>query len=66
MPWTICITPISSTCGLEERTLAAFSYINPGCYTIDSVHPTGPMASGEQMIKHLYDALRRLNYRDNA
>ncbi|KAJ5290366.1 uncharacterized protein N7443_010619 [Penicillium atrosanguineum] len=51
---------------LEEGTLPAFSYINPECCTIDSMHPTSPMASGEQMIKHLYDALRRSKYWDNA
>jgi Phospholipase C len=32
---------------LEEGTLPAFSYINPECCTIDSMHPTSPMASGE-------------------
>ncbi|KAJ5792935.1 uncharacterized protein N7503_008913 [Penicillium pulvis] len=51
---------------LEEGTLPTFSYINPECCTIDSMHPTSPMASGEQMLKHLYDALRRSQYWDNA
>jgi len=51
---------------LEHGTLATFSYINPECCTIDSMHPTSPMASGEQMVKHLYDALRRSKYWDNA
>ncbi|OOQ91762.1 phosphatidylglycerol specific phospholipase [Penicillium brasilianum] len=51
---------------LEQGTLPTFSYINPECCTIDSMHPTSPMASGEQMIKHLYDALRGSKYWDNA
>ncbi|KAJ5235661.1 uncharacterized protein N7469_004829 [Penicillium citrinum] len=51
---------------LEEGTLPTFSYINPECCSIDSMHPTSPMATGEQMIKHLYDALRRSKYWDNA
>ncbi|KAJ5609053.1 hypothetical protein N7528_009620 [Penicillium herquei] len=51
---------------LEKGTLPTFSYINPECCTIDSMHPTSPMASGEQMIKHLYDAIRRSQYWDNA
>ncbi|KAJ5584555.1 uncharacterized protein N7459_004355 [Penicillium hispanicum] len=51
---------------LEEGTLPTFSYINPECCTIDSMHPTSPMASGEQMVKHLYDAIRRSQYWDNA
>lgn len=51
---------------LEQGTLPTFSYINPECCTIDSMHPTSPMASGEQMVKHLYDALRRSKYWDNA
>ncbi|KAJ5953118.1 hypothetical protein N7454_000014 [Penicillium verhagenii] len=51
---------------LKEGTLPTFSYINPECCTIDSMHPTSPMASGEQMLKHLYDALRASKYWDNA
>lgn len=51
---------------LEEGTLPTFSYINPECCSIDSMHPTSPMATGEQMVKHLYDALRRSKYWDNA
>ena len=51
---------------LEEGTLPTFSYINPECCTIDSMHPTSNMAAGEQMIKHLYDAVRRSKYWDNG
>ncbi|KAJ6093152.1 hypothetical protein N7486_008441 [Penicillium sp. IBT 16267x] len=51
---------------LEEGTLPTFSYINPECCTIDSMHPTSNMAAGEQMLKHLYDALRKSQYWDNA
>ncbi|OQE47572.1 hypothetical protein PENCOP_c001G02574 [Penicillium coprophilum] len=51
---------------LEAGTLPSFSYLNPECCTIDSMHPTSNMAAGEQMVKHLYDALRRSKYWDNA
>ncbi|KAA8646102.1 hypothetical protein EYZ11_011871 [Aspergillus tanneri] len=51
---------------LEEGTLPTFSYINPECCTIDSMHPTSNMAAGEQLIKHVYDAVRRSKYWDNA
>ena len=47
---------------LENGTLPTFSYINPECCTIDSMHPTSNMAAGEQLIKHLYDAVRRSKY----
>ncbi|KAF2149023.1 phospholipase C [Myriangium duriaei CBS 260.36] len=51
---------------LQAGTLPQFSYINPECCTIDSMHPTSNMAAGEQMIKHLYDALRNSQYWDNT
>ncbi|KAI9929177.1 hypothetical protein MW887_001581 [Aspergillus wentii] len=51
---------------LEEGTLPTFSYINPECCSIDSMHPTSNMAAGEQMIKHLYDAVRKSKYWDNV
>ncbi|GAQ43204.1 hypothetical protein AtubIFM55763_003477 [Aspergillus tubingensis] len=51
---------------LEEGTLPQFSYYNPECCTIDSMHPTSNMASGEQLIKHLYDAVRKSKYWDNV
>lgn len=51
---------------LEAGTLPSFSYLNPECCTVDSMHPTSSMAAGEQMVKHLYDALRRSKYWDNA
>jgi phospholipase C len=51
---------------LEAGTLPTFSYLNPECCTVDSMHPTSSMAAGEQMVKHLYDALRRSKYWDNA
>ncbi|OQE17177.1 hypothetical protein PENFLA_c025G01003 [Penicillium flavigenum] len=51
---------------LEAGALPSFSYLNPECCTVDSMHPTSSMAAGEQMVKHLYDALRRSKYWDNA
>ncbi|KAF9889149.1 hypothetical protein FE257_007638 [Aspergillus nanangensis] len=51
---------------LEEGTLPTFSYINPECCSVDSMHPSSNMAAGEQMIKHLYDAVRRSKYWDNV
>lgn len=51
---------------LQQGTLPTFSYINPECCTIDSMHPTSNMAAGEQLIKHLYDAVRNSSYWDNA
>ncbi|KAJ5493290.1 hypothetical protein N7539_002036 [Penicillium diatomitis] len=51
---------------LEQGTLPTFSYINPECCTVDSMHPTSSMAPGEQMVKHLYDAIRRSKYWDNV
>lgn len=51
---------------LEAGTLPSFSYLNPECCTVDSMHPTSSTAAGEQMVKHLYDALRRSKYWDNA
>jgi phospholipase C len=51
---------------LEGGALPSFSYLNPECCTVDSMHPTSSMAAGEQMVKHLYDALRRSKYWDNA
>lgn len=51
---------------LEAGTLPQFSYINPECCTIDSMHPSSNMAAGEQLIKHLYDAVRGSKYWDNV
>lgn len=51
---------------LKQGTLPQFSYINPECCTIDSMHPTSNMAAGEQMIKHLYDSIRQSQYWDNV
>ncbi|PLB53033.1 phospholipase, PLC-D [Aspergillus steynii IBT 23096] len=51
---------------LEEGTLPTFSYINPECCTIDSMHPKSNMAAGEQLIKHVYDAVRKSKYWDNV
>ncbi|KAK9371757.1 phosphatidylglycerol specific phospholipase [Lipomyces chichibuensis] len=51
---------------LEQGTLPQFSYINPECCTVDSMHPTSNLAAGEQMIKHLYDAVRNSKYWDNV
>ncbi|KAK8177205.1 phosphatidylglycerol specific phospholipase [Phyllosticta citrichinensis] len=51
---------------IANGTLPAFSYYNPECCTIDSMHPTSNMAAGEQLIKHLYDAIRNSQYWDNT
>ncbi|GAM90117.1 hypothetical protein ANO11243_081570 [Dothideomycetidae sp. 11243] len=51
---------------IQQGTLPQFSYINPECCTIDSMHPTSNMAAGEQMIKHLYDAIRGSQYWENT
>ncbi|GAB7348660.1 hypothetical protein MBLNU459_g7026t1 [Dothideomycetes sp. NU459] len=51
---------------LEAGTLPQFSYINPECCSIDSMHPKSNMAAGEQMIKHLYDSIRKSQYWDNV
>jgi phospholipase C len=51
---------------LEQGTLPQFSYINPECCTIDSMHPTSNMAAGEMMIKHLYDSIRQSKYWDST
>ena len=47
---------------VANGTLPMFSYINPECCTIDSMHPTSNMAAGEQLIKHVYDTLRNSEY----
>lgn len=49
---------------LANGTLPTFSYINPECCTIDSMHPTSNMAAGEMMVKHLYDSIRQSKYWD--
>ncbi|RFU27221.1 hypothetical protein B7463_g9100, partial [Scytalidium lignicola] len=51
---------------LEEGTLPQFSYYNPECCNVTSMHPKSNMAAGEQMIKHLYDAVRNSQYWDNV
>jgi phospholipase C len=51
---------------LAAGTLPAFSYINPECCTVDSMHPTSNMAAGSSMIKHLYDSLRNSQYWDST
>jgi len=51
---------------LEQGTLPQFSYINPECCTIDSMHPTSNMAAGEMMLKHLYDSIRQSKYWDST
>ncbi|KAF7115498.1 hypothetical protein CNMCM5793_002456 [Aspergillus hiratsukae] len=51
---------------LQEGTLPQFSYINPECCTVDSIHPTSNIAAGSAMIKHLYDAVRNSQYWDNV
>lgn len=51
---------------LKQGTLPQFSYINPECCTVDSMHPTSNMAAAELMIKHLYDAVRNSPYWENT
>ncbi|KAF2100555.1 phospholipase, PLC-D [Rhizodiscina lignyota] len=51
---------------LEEGTLPQFSYLNPECCTVDSMHPLSNPATGQQMIKHLFDSVRKSKYWDNV
>ncbi|KAJ5878580.1 hypothetical protein N7455_002045 [Penicillium solitum] len=37
---------------LETGTLPSFSYLNPECCTVDSIHPTSSVAAGEQMLHY--------------
>jgi phospholipase C len=41
-------------------TLPQFAYINPSCCDVgtNSMHPTGKISDGEQLIKDVYEALR--------
>jgi phospholipase C len=39
-------------------TLPQFSYINPECCSVSSMHPPSPINSGEAWTKSLYEALR--------
>jgi phospholipase C len=50
---------------LANGTLPQFSYYNPECCAIDSMHPTSSMAAGELMVKHFYDSIRQSQYWDN-
>jgi phospholipase C len=47
---------------LEAGTLPQFSYYNVECCTKTSMHPTSNIATGELMIKNLYDKLRASQY----
>ncbi|KAF7169434.1 hypothetical protein CNMCM6106_004339 [Aspergillus hiratsukae] len=47
---------------LEQGTLPSFSYYNVECCTKTSMHPTSNIATGELMIKNLYDKLRASKY----
>ncbi|OZJ03661.1 hypothetical protein BZG36_03528 [Bifiguratus adelaidae] len=51
---------------LANGTLPTFSYINPECCTVDSMHPISNMAAGELLIKHVYDAIRNSPYWDST
>ncbi|KAK9452838.1 phosphatidylglycerol specific phospholipase [Dipodascopsis uninucleata] len=51
---------------IKKGTLPQFSYYNPECCTIDSMHPKSNLAGGEQLIKHIYDALRNSKYWENT
>jgi phospholipase C len=50
---------------LADGTLPQFSFYDPECCGIDSMHPTSNMAAGELMIKHFYDSIRKSQYWDN-
>ena len=47
---------------IANGTLPQFSYYNPECCTMDSMHPLSNAAAGQQLIKHLYDAVRNSKY----
>ena len=51
---------------LEEGTLPEFSWYNPECCTVDSMHPTSNLAAGEALIKHVYDSVRNSKYWENT
>ncbi|GAB5590147.1 hypothetical protein Unana1_05047 [Umbelopsis nana] len=51
---------------IEEGTLPEFSYYNPECCVVSSMHPTSNLAAGEQLIKHLYDSIRNSQYWENT
>ncbi|KAI9741484.1 MAG: hypothetical protein M1818_004290 [Claussenomyces sp. TS43310] len=51
---------------IAAGALPTFSYYNPECCTVDSMHPTSNMAASEQLIKHMYDAIRGSQYWDNV
>jgi phospholipase C len=51
---------------LANGTLPTFSYINPECCVVDSMHPKSNIAAGEMMLKHLYDSVRNSQYWDNV
>ncbi|KAH8647777.1 phospholipase, PLC-D [Xylariales sp. PMI_506] len=51
---------------IANGTLPAFSYYNPECCSVDSMHPTSSMAGAEQLVKHLYDAVRNSQYWDET
>ncbi|RQM04924.1 hypothetical protein DH86_00002716 [Scytalidium sp. 3C] len=51
---------------LVEGTLPQFSFYNPECCNLTSMHPRSNLAAGEQMIKHLYDAVRNSKYWENV
>ena len=47
--------------------LPQYSYINPSCCGIDtnSMHPTGPISTGEVILKQIYESLRASPQWDN-
>ncbi|KAL1988139.1 hypothetical protein VTN96DRAFT_669 [Rasamsonia emersonii] len=51
---------------LQEGTLPQFAYYNPECCNITSMHPLSNLATGELLIKHVYDAVRNSQYWDNT
>ena len=47
--------------------LPQYSFINPSCCGLDtnSMHPTGPISTGEVFLKQIYDAVRNSPQWDN-
>lgn len=51
---------------LANGTLPAFSYYNVECCSVDSMHPSSTIAAGEQLIRHVYNAIRQSKHWDDT
>lgn len=51
---------------LAAGTLPQFSYYNPECCVMTSMHPTSNYATGASLIKHVYDSVRNSQYWDST